>query len=130
MKRTAGMAAGAEPVLREPDDEERSVDLHHFVLPDDSADISKDPAEAECPDADLEGHRDQECHDHRLPGGGADLGLAEMHIENVTLENLKISAKKGMRIANADGIKFVNSSIKAESGPATMEENATVSGLK
>jgi polygalacturonase len=64
------------------------------------------------------------------PEAGRILGLAEMHVENVRLENVRISAKKGMRIVNADGIHFVDSSIVAESGPATIVQNAKVEGLK
>jgi polygalacturonase len=64
------------------------------------------------------------------PEAGRILGLAEMHVENVRLESVKISAKRGMKIVNADGIRFVDSSIVVESGAATMVENAQVEGLK
>ena len=61
---------------------------------------------------------------------GIVVGLPEMPIENVTLEDVHLKAKKGMTIVNARGIKFVDSTVEAASGEGVMVKNAEVSGLE
>lgn len=62
------------------------------------------------------------------PEAGRILGLPEMPIENVTFTNVKISAEKGLRVVNAKGIKFVDSTITPAKGPAVTTFNAEVTG--
>ncbi|SFC72789.1 Polygalacturonase [Zunongwangia mangrovi] len=45
------------------------------------------------------------------------MGLPEMNLENIKLENSKIQAKKGMRIINADGITFNSAKLITEEIP-------------
>ncbi|MGH7975403.1 MAG: glycosyl hydrolase family 28 protein, partial [Limisphaerales bacterium] len=61
---------------------------------------------------------------------GVILGLPDNCISNVVFENVKISAKTGLAIHNAKGIRFKNSAISVKSGPAFTAENAEVEGLK
>ncbi len=63
------------------------------------------------------------------PSAGEIIGLAEAPVEDVVLTDVHISAAKGLRIVNARGIHFVNSSISAQSGPAITAGNAEVTGL-
>jgi len=69
----------------------------------------------------------------RAEGGvtaGQIVGLPEMPVENIELNNVHLSADKGIQIVNAKGISFVNSSVKAKTGPAVTElHNAQVTGL-
>jgi len=57
-------------------------------------------------------------------------GLPEAPITNVTLSNVTISAKSGMKIYFARKIKFEGSKINAESGRPLMTFDAEVTGLK
>ena len=52
-----------------------------------------------------------------------------MPISDVELHNVQIQASKGLRVANAKGIRFTDSSITAASGLATMIDKAEVTGL-
>jgi polygalacturonase len=61
--------------------------------------------------------------------GGEIFGLPEMHITDMTLTNVKISATRPLRIANADGIKFVNCEIDATNGQPVVLTDATIDGL-
>jgi len=61
---------------------------------------------------------------------GRIIGLPEMHVSDVVMENVQIEAKKGMEIVNADGVKFVNSKVTAASGPALTASHADVTGLE
>jgi len=57
-------------------------------------------------------------------------GLPEAKIENLTFDNVKISATKGMEIFHASGISFINgSSVTATSGPAVTTDDAAVTGV-
>lgn len=57
-------------------------------------------------------------------------GVPEQHVSDVTLDNVKISATKGMTIYYADGIVFKNgSSITVSSGYPVTIYSATVSGI-
>ena len=56
-------------------------------------------------------------------------GLPELPVTDVTLESVNISATTGMRIYNARGIRFTNSTISNQQGEKLMIENAEVSGL-
>ena len=60
---------------------------------------------------------------------GEIIGLPEMPVSDVVLANVKLSARKGMEIANARGIRFVQSSVTADSGAPLSVENAEVIGL-
>lgn len=111
----------------------RNVKVPIFITsyyPTIPADISEDPAQPV--DARTPIWRDITINHVTItdcPEAGRILGLAEMHIANVTLRDVHIAAKKGMRIVNADDVRFVDSSIKAESGPSVMAERSTVTGL-
>jgi hypothetical protein len=58
------------------------------------------------------------------------VGLPERAITDITLENVHLFTKTGLTVRNGTGIHFKNSTIKVETGPALMEENAEVDGLK
>ena len=60
---------------------------------------------------------------------GEIFGTGESHITNLTLNNVKIAARSALRIANADGVKFVNCEIDVAQGPAVVLTNATIVGL-
>jgi polygalacturonase len=64
------------------------------------------------------------------PTAGTIRGLPEAPITDVTLSNVNISAKSGMKIYYARNIKFVGSKITAESGRPLMTFDAEVTGLK
>lgn len=57
-------------------------------------------------------------------------GLPEAPIADVTLQNVTISAKTGMEIYHARGIRFANSKIDVENGKPLMLFNAEVTGLE
>ena len=61
---------------------------------------------------------------------GTIVGLPEMCISNVVLENVSISAAKGFEIRNAKGIRLKNVSVKSANGSPFVLENAGVSGLE
>jgi hypothetical protein len=49
------------------------------------------------------------------------VGLPESLIENITLENVTITAKEGLKIANARGVTLTNVKIIPEKGePVTL----------
>jgi len=57
-------------------------------------------------------------------------GLPEAKIQNLTFDNVKISAAKGMEVFHATGISFINgSSVTAKSGAAVTTYDATVTGI-
>jgi hypothetical protein len=56
--------------------------------------------------------------------------LPEAPITNVTLSNVNISAKTGMKIYYARKIRFVGSKIAVESGRPLMTFEAEVTGLE
>lgn len=64
------------------------------------------------------------------PTAGTIRGLPEMPIEDVTLTNVNISAKTGMKIYHARGIRFVDSKITAQSGKPLITYDAQVTGLE
>ncbi|MGD1085544.1 MAG: glycoside hydrolase family 28 protein [Verrucomicrobiota bacterium] len=57
------------------------------------------------------------------------VGLPEMCVSNVLLENVKLSTATGLTIRNARGIQFINSDIQAQKGPPVIAENAEIAGL-
>lgn len=60
------------------------------------------------------------------------MGLPEMNLENVTLENAVLEGKKGISIIDADGITFKNVTVKADKGPALLMhngKNVTIDGF-
>jgi polygalacturonase len=64
------------------------------------------------------------------PTAGTIRGLPEAPITKVTLSNVNISAKTGMKIYYARKIRFVGSKIAAESGRPLMTFDAEVTGLE
>jgi polygalacturonase len=64
------------------------------------------------------------------PTAGTIRGLPEAPIINVLLSNVTMSAKIGMKIYHAKGIRFENSRITVEKGEVLTTINAEVSGLK
>ena len=57
---------------------------------------------------------------------GLIVGLPESGIQNVVLENVRISAATGLTIRNAKGIQLRNTKIEAAIGPAVIRDNAEV----
>ena len=55
-------------------------------------------------------------------------GLAEQPIESVTFENVHIAARKAMRIMNANGIKFVNSTVSSAKTTAIETHDVKIDG--
>jgi polygalacturonase len=64
------------------------------------------------------------------PTAGTIRGLPEAPITNVTLSNVNISAKTGMKIYYARKIRFEGSKIAVESGRPLMTFDAEVTGLE
>jgi polygalacturonase len=64
------------------------------------------------------------------PTAGTIRGLPEAPVTDVTLQNVIISAKTGMKIYHAKGIRFAASKINVESGKPLTTFNAEVSGLE
>lgn len=60
---------------------------------------------------------------------GVITGLPENCISNVIFENVILTAKTGLKIQNAQGIQFKNSTITVNTGPAYTAANAEVTGL-
>ncbi len=61
---------------------------------------------------------------------GTIVGLPESYISDITFENVKISAVKGMKITNAKNIQFVDSSVTVAKGKPAILQNAEVKGLE
>ena len=64
------------------------------------------------------------------PTAGIIRGLPEAPITDVTLSNVTISAKAGMKIYHAKGIKFIASKINVQDGKSLITFNAEVTGLE
>lgn len=64
------------------------------------------------------------------PTAGTIRGLPEAPVSNVMFSNVTISAKVGMKIFHAKGIRFEKSKINVEKGNALTTFNAEVSGLE
>ena len=64
------------------------------------------------------------------PTAGTIRGLPEAPITNLTLVNVNLSAKTGMKIYHARNIKFTGSKITVENGDALATFDADVTGLK
>jgi polygalacturonase len=64
------------------------------------------------------------------PTAGTIRGLPEAPITGVTLSNVNLSAKTGMKIYHARGIRFVNSKITVEQGDVLTTCDAEITGLK
>jgi polygalacturonase len=60
---------------------------------------------------------------------GRIFGLPESPIQDLLLENVHISAKKGMQIFNAKDVQLKDCTVTASAGPAWTVRNAQVSGL-
>jgi polygalacturonase len=60
---------------------------------------------------------------------GRIVGLPEMHIADVLLTNVHIAAHTGFQVVRADNIRFVNSQVTAEQGPALTAVDSQVEGL-
>jgi lysophospholipase L1-like esterase len=61
---------------------------------------------------------------------GIILGLPESEIKDVVLENVRISALKGLTVRNASGIQLKNTTITARQGPPIIAQNAQIEGLE
>lgn len=59
---------------------------------------------------------------------GRILGLPELPVREVVLENVNISAKKGLRLMHVEEIEAVRTRIKSAEGEAVILQNATVKG--
>jgi polygalacturonase len=64
------------------------------------------------------------------PNAGQIWGLPEAPITDVTLSNVTISAKKGLQINYAKGIRFIDSKINVEEGKPLITYSAEVTGLE
>jgi polygalacturonase len=64
------------------------------------------------------------------PTAGTIRGLPEAPVSDVTLSNVTISAKAGMKIYHAKGIRFIDSKIEVETGKRLTLFDAEVSGLE
>jgi polygalacturonase len=64
------------------------------------------------------------------PTAGTIRGLPEAPVTSVTLSNVNIAAKAGMKIYHAKDIKFIGSKITVESGKVLTTFNAEVAGLE
>ena len=64
------------------------------------------------------------------PNAGTIQGVPEMPISDMTFSNVNISAKTGMKIYRAKGIRFINSKITAENGKSLITYDAEVTGLE
>jgi polygalacturonase len=64
------------------------------------------------------------------PTAGSIRGLPEAPVTDVTLSNVIISAKAGMKIIHAKGIHFINSKVTSEKKPTLTKFNAEVMGLE
>ena len=72
-------------------------------------------------------------HDVTATGGktaGMIIGLPEKPVRDVVFSNVHISAHDGMKIVNANGVKFLDSSIHAAHGPTFIIHDAQVHGIK
>lgn len=67
---------------------------------------------------------------HSTTAAGLIVGLPESLIENVTLENVTITAKEGLTLANAKGVTLKNVKVIAEKGEPVILFNAQVEGLQ
>jgi polygalacturonase len=64
------------------------------------------------------------------PNAGTIQGVPEMPVSDVTFSNVTISAKTGLIIYHAKGIRFINSKISVETGKTLMTYDAEVTGLE
>lgn len=64
------------------------------------------------------------------PNAGTVRGLPEMPITGLTFSNVTISARSGMKIYHARGVRFIQSRIKVENGKALITYDADVAGLE
>jgi polygalacturonase len=62
------------------------------------------------------------------PEAGRIIGLPEMPVSNLVLSNVRISAKKGLRIVHAKGVKFEGCEVTASQGPALITHDAEIAG--
>lgn len=60
---------------------------------------------------------------------GEIVGLPEMPVEDVVFTNVHLEAQKGMEIAHARGIRFINSTVSVKQGKMLNTFDAQVSGL-
>ena len=70
-------------------------------------------------------------HISNVTAEGADVagqivGLPEMPVSDVTLTNVHLSARKGIQVVHARGVRFVRSQITAQDGPPFIQEDAEI----
>jgi hypothetical protein len=53
---------------------------------------------------------------------GVIIGVPEMPVSDVTMQNVRISAKTGLRLRNVRGLRLVNTKITTETGAPLLEE--------
>lgn len=67
---------------------------------------------------------------HSAKTAGMIVGLPELPIENVTLENVRVTAPTGLMFRNTRAIKLQNTTVTPAKGPSfILETNAEVAGL-
>jgi polygalacturonase len=66
---------------------------------------------------------------HSTKNAGLIVGLPESLVSNVVLENVQITAKTGLTIANAKGVQLKNVKIVVEQGEPVILHNAQVEGI-
>lgn len=64
------------------------------------------------------------------PSAGAIRGIPEMPVSDVTFSNVTISARKGLIINHAKGVRFINSRITVEEGKTLTTYDAEIIGLE
>jgi len=62
------------------------------------------------------------------PTAGILRGLPEAPISNLTFSNVTISAKAGMKIIHAEGIRFIHSKVTSQKEPRLTQYNAKIEG--
>jgi polygalacturonase len=69
-------------------------------------------------------------HEHLEPrSAGIIAGLPESRVSDVLLENVRITADKGMKIYNAENVRFKNVKIESLTGESVVLKNAAVAEL-
>ena len=61
---------------------------------------------------------------------GTILGLTDRQIQDVVLQNVRISANKGFSVTDAAGIQFKDSTLTVREGPSVITNRAQVDGAQ
>jgi polygalacturonase len=93
-------------------------------------DLGKEPAEPVAALTPIWRHiRIEHVNISESPQAGHIVGLPEMPVEDITLSDVRISARRGLQVVHARGIRFAGSQIHAEKGDALIVQDADVSGI-